>query len=86
MGKPILRIPTLAIHLDREVSESFKFNKEQHLTPILAEAAEKELNKMEGSQGAMHHPQLMQSIARNLLCNVDQIQDFELCLYGDKSC
>jgi aspartyl aminopeptidase len=32
VGKPILRIPNLAVHLDR--SADFVFNKEQHLFPI----------------------------------------------------
>ncbi|CAK7895663.1 aspartyl aminopeptidase 4 [[Candida] anglica] len=34
IDKPLLRIPTLAIHLDRNVRESFEFNKETKLVPI----------------------------------------------------
>ena len=37
ISKPILRIPTLAIHLDRQ--DGFSFNKESHLFPIAGLAA-----------------------------------------------
>lgn len=36
--RPLMRIPTLAIHLDREVNDAFKFNKQTHLLPVLATA------------------------------------------------
>lgn len=37
MKKPILRIPMLAIHLNRELADKgFLPNKQQHLAPILA--------------------------------------------------
>lgn len=32
--KPLLKIPTLAIHLDRDVNNKFEFNKESQLLPI----------------------------------------------------
>ena len=36
INRPILRIPTIAIHLDRTVdSEGFKFSKENQLFPML---------------------------------------------------
>ncbi|KAH3676190.1 hypothetical protein WICMUC_002212 [Wickerhamomyces mucosus] len=34
INKPILKIPTLAIHLDRDVNQKFEFNKESQLLPI----------------------------------------------------
>ncbi|KAK9456789.1 peptidase M18 [Dipodascopsis uninucleata] len=34
IDRSILRVPTLAIHLDRDVNSKFEFNKETHLTPI----------------------------------------------------
>nr|ODN93997.1 aspartyl aminopeptidase [Cryptococcus depauperatus CBS 7841] len=34
IDRPILRIPTLAIHLDRTANDSFKFNKETDFQPI----------------------------------------------------
>lgn len=42
--KPILRIPTLAVHLNRGSADKFEFNKETELFPILG-LIEKELNK-----------------------------------------
>ena len=42
IDRPILRIPNLAIHLQTaEERDAFKVNKEDHLSPILAMAAEK---------------------------------------------
>ena len=44
--EPIMRIPTLAIHLDRNVnSDGFKPNAQSHLLPVLATSVKAELNK-----------------------------------------
>ncbi|KAG6686275.1 hypothetical protein I3843_11G009500 [Carya illinoinensis] len=43
--EPIMRIPTLAIHLDRGVNDGFMVNTQNHLLPVLATSIEAELNK-----------------------------------------
>jgi aspartyl aminopeptidase len=50
--QPILRIPTLAIHLDRDVNEvGFKVNKQTHLAPVLASVIKAEINKPADTNG-----------------------------------
>lgn len=34
LNRPLLKIPTLAIHLDRDVNQKFEFNRETQLLPI----------------------------------------------------
>ncbi|GFP82443.1 probable aspartyl aminopeptidase [Phtheirospermum japonicum] len=82
--EPIMRIPTLAIHLDREVNDGFKVNKQSHLAPVLATSVKAELNKSAAVNGSAistnqkHHPLLLQLIAAQLGCKPDDICDFEL--------
>lgn len=49
--EPIMRVPTLAIHLDREVNDGFKVNKQAHLAPVLATSVKAELNKLTAENG-----------------------------------
>ncbi|KAK4512411.1 uncharacterized protein ATC70_003111 [Mucor velutinosus] len=85
--KPILRVPTLAIHLDGSANEAFKFNKETHMLPVLATAAKATLNavKEEKSWGPdqtkNHHPALIHMLAETMKVDARQICDFELCLF-----
>ena len=80
--KPILRIPTLAIHLDGTVNQKLEFNKETNFQPILALAKEA-LGANEGSDiSVRHHSGLLSLIAEELsLASVQEIQDFELLLH-----
>lgn len=48
IDRPLLRIPTLAIHLDRGAADNFKFNTETEFVPILGQVIADQLN-------AIHH-------------------------------
>lgn len=90
--EPIMRIPTLAIHLDRGVSEGFKVNTHSHLVPVLATSIKAELNKPVTENGAVeaglptdkkkslekHHSLLLELLATQASCKPDEICDFEL--------
>lgn len=89
VNKPIMRIPTLAIHLDRDVAQGFTFNKETHLRPVIATAARTQLEATTATAAdadkdapkPKHTSVLLQLIAKELDIAVDQICDFELCLF-----
>lgn len=91
--RPILRIPTLAIHLDRQ--ETFQFNKETQLFPI-AGLVTAELNRQgktteetesEGpfeplaAPSERHHPYIVDIIAEEAGVDSKDIVDFEIVLY-----
>jgi len=80
--KPILRIPTLAIHLDRSVNtDGFKYNTQNHVLPILATAVKKQLGdkpEEKSADKAKHHPLLLQILADKLKVDVSAIQNFDL--------
>ncbi|XP_062202835.1 probable aspartyl aminopeptidase [Phragmites australis] len=88
--EPIMRIPTLAIHLDRTISsEGLKINNQNHLVPVLATSVKNEVQKLVGENGpkessenknTKHHPLLLQLIAKEANCEPDEICDFELQL------
>ncbi|KAK3280436.1 hypothetical protein CYMTET_11733 [Cymbomonas tetramitiformis] len=83
INRPIMRIPTLAIHLDRNVnSEGFKCNPESHLAPVLATQIKSALGEEEKSKdskdGERHHAILINLLAKELGCAPEDICDFEL--------
>jgi len=66
--------------LDGDVRERFKFNNETHLTPLIATAS-KALKGNNEDIEKKHHPALLNTLAEKLECKVNEIHDFELCLY-----
>ncbi|KAF9226453.1 peptidase M18, aminopeptidase I [Gyrodon lividus] len=88
VDRPLLRIPTLAIHLDRDVNSSFKFNQETEFVPIVG-LIDNQLNaetKNSGNSSASsiqdnHHPALLSVLASELSVAPEEIHDFELHLY-----
>ena len=94
IDRPVLRVPNLCIHLRTpEERDAFKVNKEDHLIPILCDEIEKSLTKkddkneenteeIESDQWASEQqPELLELLAGELKCEVDDIIDFELSLY-----
>ncbi|KAJ7667921.1 aspartyl aminopeptidase [Mycena polygramma] len=90
IDKPILRIPTLAIHLDRNINEAFKFNQETEFVPILGQIASQLNGSATGSDFGPkkassiqdnHHPALLSLLASELAVAPEEIHDFELSLY-----
>jgi aspartyl aminopeptidase len=88
VNRPILRLPNLAIHLNREMGQQFTFNKETHFAPVLATAATEELQygtKSSDStdikvQSDKHHSVLVKVLSEELKTQPENILDFELCL------
>jgi len=96
IDRPILRVPNLAIHLQTaEERKAFKVNNEDHLSPILAMAAQKALTgdsnddtstedkEKDNEDGWTEHqePLLLKLLASELDIPIESIVDFELNLY-----
>lgn len=102
IDRPICRVPTLAIHLDRTVNDGFKVNTENHLPPVLATAIKAKLEESKapaasadsaaakdlgsGPAAARHHAGLIQVLADQLECKPEDVKDFELSLYDTQVC
>ncbi|KAL0084794.1 peptidase M18 [Phycomyces blakesleeanus] len=78
INRPILRVPTLAIHLDSSANTAFSFNKESQFIPVLATTAKAQV---EEAQETKHHPALIGVLAEEMGIAPHQINDFDLCLY-----
>ncbi|KAJ7591171.1 peptidase M18 [Mycena floridula] len=86
--RPVLRIPTLAIHLDRNVNESLKFNQETEFVPILGLVQSKLNSADQGTIPARassvqenHHSSLLSLLSGELSVAPEEIHDLELALY-----
>ncbi|KAI0352854.1 aspartyl aminopeptidase [Trametes cingulata] len=90
IDRPILRIPNVAIHLNRGTEADFKFNTETEFVPILglvesqlnatpspSEEAAKEASSIQGN----HHSVLFELLSEHLSVSPEYIHDFELHLY-----
>lgn len=69
--RPLLVIPNLAIHFNRQVNDGVKLNRQKDTLPVLALVNE-ELER---------HSALLKLIAEELLVDAKQIIDFDLYLY-----
>lgn len=91
LNKPLLKIPTLAIHLDRDVNQKFVFNKETQLLPIAGlakngeQSGEAKKNEEFSSIKAIverHNEDILKLIVKDLSLESEaDIEDFELILY-----
>ncbi|XP_019232554.1 PREDICTED: probable aspartyl aminopeptidase isoform X2 [Nicotiana attenuata] len=84
--RPLLRVPTLAIHLNRTVNQDgFKPNLETQLIPLLATKTENatadstEKSNVSSSKD-VHHQLLLQILSDELSCKIDDIVSVELNL------
>lgn len=71
MEKPLVVIPNLAIHMNRDVNSGIKLNRQKHLLPLLALVNDK-FEKGE---------YLLGIISQQLSVNKEDILDFDLYLY-----
>lgn len=83
IDRPIMRVPSLAIHLDRGANDSFAPNKETSLVPVLGSVIKQTLENTVGKDG--HNTALVALLAEKLSIAPEDIQNFELtvCDYQD---
>lgn len=80
VDKPILYLPSLCIHLEKD-RENFTLNKEEHLRPIIStEKLADELNA-KTADDAEHHSALLKVLAETADVRVEDIYDLDLYLY-----
>ncbi|RMX55540.1 hypothetical protein pdam_00024955, partial [Pocillopora damicornis] len=94
IDRPIMRIPHLAIHLQRDINDKFSPNKETHIAPILStcvyesllnnSAIEDDISDTEPKEkkcrSNSHQSTLIKLLTDELKCEQEQIMDFDLHL------
>eukprot|EP00906_Rhabdomonas_costata_P003950 RCo005934 len=83
IDRPVVRVPTLCIHLQSgDERAAFKVNKEEHLRPILCTAVMASLQQAppesQTPAGGQHHAVLLSLLSEQLGCAAEDIVDFEL--------
>jgi aspartyl aminopeptidase len=89
IDRPILRIPSLAIHLDKSANDQFKFNHETEMVPILGlisqqlnvDVDKKTPAPLRSIVSTNHHSVLLALLADELSAAPEEIHDFELYCY-----
>ena len=92
VDRPVMRISSLAIHLDRSLNDGFKVNFQQHMAPIIADEVERVLGgggdsneddskrrktTKDKDSSSKHCPVLLELFAEELNCDPGDILDFE---------
>ncbi len=73
MKRPVMTVPNLAVHLNREINKGIELNKQTELEPIALLSLEEEKAGKEF---------FLEALAKELRVSVTEILDFELYLYN----
>ena len=73
--RPLAVIPSLAIHLDREVNQKRAINPQRHILPVLGLGDKLDLRALLAQQISAEHPTVQ----------VSQVLDYELCFYDTQA-
>lgn len=94
INRPIMRVPHLAIHLQRDINDKFSPNKETHIAPILAtcvyeglvnstckdDSEKKSEETKKASRIDSHQSELGRLLVQEIGCQPQHILDFDLHL------
>ena len=85
VDRPVMRVPHLAIHLQRDLNDKFHVNKETDLVPILSLAANNQLTSSDSDKSLAtnvwkHHASLVKMLVDEAGIQQDALVDFDLFL------